>query len=135
MKSVALYSFHFLENTNCTINGLSHLDPKMPSHLYIAEQQNSMALKKAAVLCTENKILDTNNLTYGLSAVTNATNVTSTGLNAKIPTFEDGIFYLHCDDSNKSWTQPAVWPKCIKSDKTCATSALPTPPAYIGNIT
>ena len=101
--------FLFVEDTNCTIDGLSTLDPKMPSYLFIAAQTSFVSLERAAVLCTGQKLL---------GGPVNST-------------FEDGNFFLECSTANKSWTQPPLWPNpenCIVSNQTCLGSEIPAPP-------
>ena len=109
MKYILIIN-HFLANTNCTNEGLSSLNPKMPSYLFIEDQTSLNASQRTQVFCKGEKLL---------GGPVNST-------------FEDAILYLECNSTSKSWTlSESVWPKdenCIPSNKTCLSSSLPPTP-------
>ena len=86
--------------SNCTNDGLSSLNPTMPSYLFIADQISSDNVQKTKVFCKGQKVI---------GGPVNST-------------FENGIFFLDCGAENKSWIQPALWPSesnCVASNENC----------------
>ena len=109
-------SFPFESGTsNCTNDGLSSLNPKMPSYLFIADQISADNVDSAQVFCKDQKVI---------GGPVNST-------------FENGIFFLACGAENKSWIQPALWPSesnCVLSNKTCTKEQFPSTPGNIDSM-
>ena len=82
----------------------------MPSHLFIEDRTSLNVSQRAQVYCKGEKLLG----------------------GPVNDTYEDGVLFLECNSTTKSWTpSKTVWPKeenCITSNKFCLASNLPALP-------